>query len=86
MVSVNSAAPRNRSDPDLREHQGYLEREAATMAITEIAGARTFLAVPMLKENRLVGAIGIYRQEVRPFTDKQIELVENFARTYLKIV
>jgi hypothetical protein len=41
MVSVNSAAPRNRSDPDLREHQGYLEREAATMAITEIAGART---------------------------------------------
>ncbi|MFZ1194064.1 MAG: GAF domain-containing protein, partial [Pseudolabrys sp.] len=47
--------------------------------ITKYAGARTVLIVPLLKENDLIGAFGIYRQEVRPFTDKQIDLVRNFA-------
>src|SRR5262249_28884946 len=49
------------------------------IASVELGGARTLLAVPMLKENHLVGAIVIYRQEVRPFTVKQIELLQSFA-------
>jgi len=49
------------------------------VALVELGGARTLLVAPLLKEDRFVGAIGIFRQEVRPFTDKQIELVKSFA-------
>jgi two-component system, NtrC family, sensor kinase len=64
---------------DFRMEETYLKREPAPVALVEAAGARTVLVVPMLKDNELVGGIAIYRQEVRPFTDKQIELVQNFA-------
>jgi signal transduction histidine kinase len=55
------------------------EERFASSALVKLAGARTFVGVPMLKDNELIGAIAIYRQEVRPFTDQQIELVKGFA-------
>ena len=65
---------------DLAADPGYIERRfPATVDAVELGGVRTFLAVPMLKESELIGAFTVSRQEVRPFTDKQIALVTNFA-------
>src|SRR5262249_20977875 len=64
---------------DYRTDQAYLNHDPLAVAGVEIGGIRTLLVVPMIKDDELLGAIGIFHQEVRPFTDKQIELVSNFA-------
>jgi hypothetical protein len=64
---------------DLRTSRAYLEGDALVVAAVDVAGIRTVVNVPMLHENETLGVIAIYRQEVRPFTNKQIELVQHFA-------
>ena len=64
---------------DIKTTKSYIERHPFAFEAVELAGYRSVLAVPMLKDDELVGSINILGQEVRPFTEKQIELVTNFA-------
>src|SRR5262245_5318235 len=64
---------------DMRDDPAYIVRNPRAVALVELGGARTAMFTPLLKESEGIGCFVIYRQEVRPFTDKQIELVQNFA-------
>jgi signal transduction histidine kinase len=68
---------------DLTKSPAYLAGDPAVVEITDVAGARTIVIVPMVKEDELIGTIAIYRKEILPFSDKQIALVENFTKQAL---
>jgi GAF domain-containing protein/DNA-binding response OmpR family regulator len=65
---------------DLRKDRAYLAGHQLAVGLADIAGMRALIVVPMLKQDEFVGAFAIYRREVRPFTDRQVELVQNFAK------
>jgi signal transduction histidine kinase len=64
---------------DLKEDQSYLDNDPLAVAAVDVAGIRSIISVPMAKDDVAIGAMTIYRREVRPFTEKQVELVGNFA-------
>ena len=65
---------------DLRESAAYRQGVHYAVKFADMGGARTYLIVPLVKDDRFLGAIAIFRPEVKPFTDKQVELVKTFAR------
>ena len=79
VLDVVMRTKRTTHEPDLAATRSYAERHPRMVEAVELGGIRTVVAVPMLKDDGLVGVIAVHRREVRPFTDKQIALVENFA-------
>ena len=74
-----AASKRSLQIIDLMEDDRYKQSNPGAVALVKLAGARTLVVVPMLKDGEVVGLIAIYRREVRPFDEKQIGLLENFA-------
>jgi GAF domain len=64
---------------DLKEDAAYFARDPLAVASVEVGGIRSLIAIPVVKDRTIVGALTIYRREVRPFTEKHIQLVTNFA-------
>jgi class 3 adenylate cyclase len=64
---------------DITNDPGYRARDARVVALVDLGGARTVIFAPLLKDNNVIGILTLYRKEVRPFTEKQIELLTNFA-------
>src|SRR5438270_569207 len=64
---------------DVKAEDVYRDREPNRRALVDLGGARTVLAVPLLKDEAVLGFINVYRREVRPFSEKEISLLENFA-------
>jgi GAF domain-containing protein len=64
---------------DYADEPPYKQRDPTAVSLVELGGARTLIVVPMLKDRELIGTIAFYRQEVRPFSDRQVKLVQNFA-------
>jgi GAF domain-containing protein len=79
ILSRVTASGRPIQVPDLRIDPSYLIGDPLPVAAADVAGVRTLLGVPMLRDKEVVGFIGIYRKEIRPFTEKQVTLVTNFA-------